>query len=147
MDMTTLMRRRVPLDITDWVNRIFDDRLLHDRFGMLDREVLRVEEINEDGALVVRVEIPGIDPDKDVQISLQDGLLHIRAERRESSKMEEKEEYRTEFHYGLFERTLPLPPGVSDADVKATYKDGILEVRLPRTTEAASTTIPVVRLP
>lgn len=144
--MTTLVRRH-PLELGDWMSRFFDDRLLPERFGLLDKDLLRVEEVTEGETLVVRAELPGIDPDKDVEISLHDGMLHIRAERRESTETRDKSEYRSEFRYGMFERTLPLPTGVRETEVSATYKDGILEVRLPRSTDAHSATVPVVRLP
>ena len=90
--------------------------------------------------------MPGIDPDKDVQISVTDHTLHLRAERREETKTEEKGTYRSEFRYGSFARTVPLPVGATDKDVKATYKDGILEVRIPIDRgEAESKKIPIQR--
>ena len=70
-----------------------------------------------------------------------------RAERRQESKTEEKGGYRSEFHYGNFVRTLPLPVGASDKDVKATYKDGILEVRIPvDRKEAEAKKVPIERV-
>lgn len=92
---------------------------------------LRLEEFREDGTLVIRAELAGIDPDKDVEISVEDGVLHIGAERREEEKTEKRDYVRQEFRYGSFHRDLPLPTGVSEDDVKASYKDGILEVRVP----------------
>jgi HSP20 family protein len=146
--MTTLVRRQHgPLDLADWMGRLFDDRLLPGRFGLLEQDLLRVEELTDGDTLVIRAEMPGIDPDKDVEISMHDGMLHIRAERKESEESKGKTEYRSEFRYGMFERTLPLPAGVTESDVTATYKDGILEIRLPRAAEAKSATVPVVRLP
>ena len=96
-------------------------------------ERMRVEEFAEGGTFVVRVELPGIDPDKDVQISLVGDMLHIDAERREEEKTEGRDYVRREIHYGSFHRELPVPKGTSDADIEATYKDGILEVRVPMT--------------
>jgi len=81
--------------------------------------------------LVVKAEMPGLDPDKDIAIDVSDQNLHIRAERRQETKVEEKGGYHSEFRYGSFSRHVPLPAGTSDQDVKATYKDGILEVRVP----------------
>ena len=105
---------------------------------------MRVEEYTEDGTLVIRAEMPGIDPEKDVDISMSDGLLTIRAERREEKKTEERRGYRSEFHYGAFSRSMRLPAGATDKDVKASYKDGILEVRVPIDKEqAAARKIPV----
>lgn len=145
--MTTLVRRHPSaLDLGDWMSRFFDDRTLPAWTG-LEKDLLRLEEFTQDGSLVIRAEMPGIDPDKDVEISMHDGMLHIRAERRESSETKDTSEFRSEFRYGMFERTLPLPAGVSETDVTATYKDGILEVRLPKASGATTATVPVVRLP
>jgi HSP20 family protein len=92
---------------------------------------ISVEEFEEDGQMVVRAEMPGLDPDKDVEVTTSDNSLNIRAERREESRTEEKKGYRSEFRYGLMTRTIPLPPGAASEDIKADYHDGILEVRVP----------------
>lgn len=92
---------------------------------------MRVEEFVDGDALVVRAELPGLDPDKDVELTISDGVLHVRAEREERSEHKGKEGYRTEFRYGSLQRSIPLPAGTKDEDVKASYHDGILEVRVP----------------
>jgi len=92
---------------------------------------LRVEEFRENGSLVIRCEMPGIDPDEDVEITVRDQMLRIQAERQQEEETETASGYRSEFHYGSFGRVVPLPPGASEQDVKAKYKDGILEVRVP----------------
>jgi HSP20 family protein len=94
-------------------------------------ELIRVEEYREDGTLVVRADLPGIDPDKDVELTVSDGMLHIEAERREEEKQEGKGYLRQEVRYGSFSRSLPLPEGMTEADIIATYKDGVLEIRIP----------------
>ena len=76
--------------------------------------LIRVEQFREDGALVVRADLPGIDPDKDVELTVSDGMLHIHAERREEEKREEKGYLRRELRYGSLSRTLPLPGGVTE---------------------------------
>jgi len=101
---------------------------------------MRVEEFVDDNTLVVRAELPGLDPDKDVELSITDGVLHVRAERQEKSEQKTKEAYRSEFRYGSFERNVPLPVGTKEEDVKATYTNGILEVRVPLGEAKASTT-------
>ena len=106
--------------------------------------LVKVEEIIEGGVHVIRAELPGIDPDKDVEIDVTDGQLHIGAEREERSEEERGEGYRTEFRYGRFERTLRLPEGTSAEDITASYKDGILEVRVP---VAEQVDKPVARIP
>ena len=80
---------------------------------------------------VIRAELPGIDPDKDVELTVIDGILRINAERRVESKTEDKGYLRHELHYGSLTRTLPLPDGIKEADITASYKNGILEIRVP----------------
>ena len=103
-----------------------------------DRDGMRLEELREDDTLVVRAEMPGIDPATDVEITIDDGVLHIRAERRETHEESDEKSgrYRSEFRYGTFTRRLPLPPGATEADVQASYRDGILEIRVPVGEEA-----------
>ena len=108
-------------------------------------DLIRVEEFHENGTLVVRAELPGIDPDKDVELTVSDGMLHIAAERREEDKSEDQGYLRHELRYGSFTRSLPFPKGVTEADVTAAYKDGILEIRVPAPTPEPSRKIPVTR--
>lgn len=79
----------------------------------------------------MRAELPGIDPERDVDVSISEGQLRIDAHREERQEEKEKGGYRTEFRYGSFTRTLALPEGASADDVTATYTDGVLEVRVP----------------
>jgi HSP20 family protein len=124
---------------------------LHDFFdwvGALDmfEPQMRIEEFVEGDDLVIRAEMPGIDPDKDVQVHVRDHRLELRAERTEETKSDEKGEHRSEFRYGSFFRSVTLPPSATEADVHATYKDGILEVRVPCDgKQADATKIPVQR--
>jgi HSP20 family protein len=141
--MTLMKRKQEELEWPAWFGRPFGD--LSGLWTSLD-ETLKVEEYDADGQHVVRAEMPGIDPDKDVDITIADGRLHLRADRRSETKTEDTKGYRTEFWYGSFERTLRLPTGATEADVTATYTDGILEVRVPIDTAfAESRRIPVVR--
>ena len=94
-------------------------------------ELIRVEEFRDDRTLVIRADLPGIDPESDVELTVSHGMLHIEAERREEEKREEKGYVRRELRYGSLSRSLPLPAGVTEADIAATYKDGVLEIRIP----------------
>jgi HSP20 family protein len=85
---------------------------------------LRVEDYVTDDRYVLRAELPGVDPEKDVEITVDDGVLTVRAERRE----ERKEVNRSEFRYGSLTRSVTLPAGAREDDVTASYADGILEV-------------------
>lgn len=133
-----LVRREWP-DLQDLVQRWFE--------GDGEKSWLRVEEFVDDKTLVVRAELPGIDPDKDVDISVVDGELQIQAEREAKSEHKDKDSYRSEFQYGSFLRTVTLPPGATEADVTATYADGVLEIRVPiaEAVAPAPTKIPITR--
>ena len=110
-------------------------------------DLMKVEEFTEGDHVVVRAEMPGIDPDRDVHITVSDHTLRLQAERRQESTTEEGGSFRSEFHYGSFARTVTLPVGASDKDVKATYKDVILEVRIPvDRKEANARKVPVQRV-
>jgi HSP20 family protein len=100
-------------------------------FGDPDHHRIRIEELVEDGEAVIRAELPGLDPEEDIDVTVRDRMVHLRAQR--SSRRETTDEgvYRSEFAYGAYERTIPLPAGASEDDVSATYTDGILELRLP----------------
>lgn len=106
---------------------------------------MKLEEFTEDDHVVVRAELPGIDPDKDVEITITDHTLRIHAERRREEKVEEKSGYRSEFEYGSFTRTMALPSGASEEDIVATYHDGILEVRVPVATASEARKVMVKR--
>jgi HSP20 family molecular chaperone IbpA len=114
--------------------------------GLTQDFPMRLEEFVDDGHLVVRAELPGIDPDKDIHVVVDEGLLTITGERRSETKQDEKGKHFSEMQYGSFSRTLPLPDGASEKDVTATYRDGILEVRLALAKPAppkAAATIPI----
>lgn len=101
-----------------------------------------VEDFIEDDHYVVRAELPGIDPDKDVTVSLDNGVLTIAGERRE----EKKDKNLQELRYGSFTRAVRVPAGTTAEQVEATYNDGILEVRVPAKVEdTPAKEIPVKR--
>jgi len=85
---------------------------------------IRIEDYVEDDHYVIRAELAGIDPEKDVEITVGSGYLTIRAER--ADKTEGK--HRSEFRYGSFTRSMTLPPTANEDDVTAGYRDGILTI-------------------
>ena len=123
-------------DLFDWFDTGLSTR------GMGLAPYLHVEDYLEGDTYIVRADLPGIDPDKDVTVSIEGDVLTISGERRE----EIKEKNRSEMHYGSFTRSIGLPRDVTADDVKATYTDGVLEIRVPiGSPERAATTIPVKR--
>jgi HSP20 family protein len=137
-----------PLYPNDFLGRSLAELLRWPVFpllGLTKDFPMRLEEFAEDGYLVVRAELPGVDPEKDVEITVEDGLLIISGERRSQIKSEQKRRRSSEMQYGSFSRTIPLPEGVSEKDVTASYRDGILEVRLTLAKPVAAK--PAARIP
>lgn len=121
------------------------DELFHDPWG---HKMVAVEEFTEDHTMVVRAELPGVDPDKDVEITVEAGVLTISAERTEEEEKKGRHFHRRELRYGSFTRSLPVPEGVDESAIVASYKDGMLEVRMPLSAEPAtepSRRVPVSR--
>ncbi len=90
----------------------------------------------------IRLELPGMKRE-DIEVSLQDGALIISGERKEEQVSEETTVHRQERYFGKFSRVLTLPTAVSGDKVKAQYKDGILNVTLPKAEEAKPKSITV----
>ncbi|HXZ75353.1 MAG TPA: Hsp20/alpha crystallin family protein [Streptosporangiaceae bacterium] len=109
-------------DLRDWLDAPWAPLLPFSPANMF-----RVEDYVKDNTYVVRAELPGMDPDKDIEITVADGTLTIRAERRE----EQKEAHRSEFRYGSFTRSVVLPDRADTGHITATYDKGILEVSVP----------------
>lgn len=129
-----LVRWERPFPRSLWPDDRFD-RLFRDMFTGASRPVekwpMHVEEYVDGGQCVIRLEMPGLDPEKDIEVEIGDAALHVTAHREERTTEDRPDTYRSEFRYGSFERYVPLPDGATEKDVTATYKDGILEVRLP----------------
>jgi HSP20 family protein len=90
-----------------------------------------VDVFHRDKDLVIRAELPGIDPEKDVEISLDQNVLTIRGERRYEERSSSNGGSRFESGFGSFSRSILLPDGVKEDDIQATYENGILEVVVP----------------
>ncbi len=137
--MSTLTRRdyRGPLgDMVDWLEAPWT--VLRPAAGHL----MRVEDFVKDGNYVVRAELPGMDPEKDVEVTITNGILTIKAERRE----EETGKHHSEFHYGTFSRSVTLPAGADQDHIDAVYGSGILEVTVKladKDAEASGRKIPI----
>ena len=109
------------------VPRLWSDMAAWFEDGSPRTGLIRLEDHLTDAAYIVRAELPGLDPEKDVHLSVSHGFLTIRAERKEETQTK----HRTEFRYGMFERSVQLPETADGDNVIARYKDGILEVTVP----------------
>ncbi|MFQ5966649.1 MAG: Hsp20/alpha crystallin family protein [Acidimicrobiia bacterium] len=115
----------------------------HDMESMLDRflgrdwfngERLgwrpRVDMFRQKGDLIIRVELPGIDPNE-LDIQMEGEVLHIAGERTFDEEVTEEDRYMRERFYGRFERRLMLPEGTDADQLEATYTDGVLTMKVP----------------
>jgi HSP20 family protein len=143
-----LIRRQLP-DLWNWapvdqlttvrdeINRLFDST-----FGDFTRgtELFNgwtpaLDLYEDKDNLIVKAELPGMKREE-IDISIQEGTLVISGERKYEETSNDSELYRSERFFGRFHRTLALPKPVLSDKAKASYKDGILTVILPKTEEA-----------
>jgi HSP20 family protein len=138
---------RIDRLLEEWLRSLPMPRPARTGWNAGGEEMIGVDEFRDGDIHVIRAEIPGIDPDRDVDLTVVDGTLRIQAERRAEEESEEKGYTRRELRYGSFVRVLPLPDGAAAADVSATYEDGILEIRVPvpPSPPREPTRIPVVK--
>ncbi len=148
-DSSTWARPFGPMGLDEWFDRwpdVFARRWPEAFRGlpMLD-DAFRLEQFTEDdGTFVLRAELPGVDPDDGLEITVDDGRLVIAAEREERSEDRDKGAYRSEFRYGSFQRSIRLPSGADEDAIEATFAQGILEIRVPRNDDASpARTIPI----
>jgi HSP20 family protein len=110
--------------------RLWSD--LPERFGEpeLAAWAPEIEVFDREGQYVVRADLPGLKKE-DVRVEVTDNALILEGERRKEHEERKEGFYRSERSYGRFSRAVPLPEGVDTENVKAEFKDGVLEVRLP----------------
>jgi HSP20 family protein len=101
-----------------------------------------VDVIDRDDEVVVRAEVPGYKKE-DIEVSVSDSSLTIKGERKAEQKEEKGDYYRCEISQGAFSRTVALPAEVDDAKAKATMKDGMLELTLPKREKSKRHTITI----
>ena len=95
-----------------------------------------------DDAYAVAVELPGLEK-KDIDLSITDDLLVIQGEKRAEAEEDDEERHRVERLYGRFQRAVRLPTPVEANRIEASFKDGVLRVRLPKAAEAAQRKVPI----
>jgi HSP20 family protein len=142
-------------DITRWERDM--ERMMEDFFGRRIRpwwpeRWLRTEGIEltapavdlfeEKDDIVVKAELPGIDKNN-IEVNLTNHTLTIKGEKKKEEEVKDENYYRAERSYGSFVRMLELPKDVHADKVKASFKNGILEVRLPKTEEAKTKEVKV----
>src|SRR5262245_572877 len=101
-----------------------------------------VDMVDEKDEIVVKADLPGLDQ-KDIEVTVHDGTLTIRGERKAEKEEKKDDYYYAERSYGSFLRSLPLPAGVEADQVKATFKNGVLQVHLPKVKGAKGKTVEI----
>ncbi|MFQ6003024.1 MAG: Hsp20/alpha crystallin family protein [Candidatus Zixiibacteriota bacterium] len=133
------------LSIQDEMNRLFDDF-----FGRPVTRPTWTEEVwspyvdvsETKDNVIVNAEIPGMSKD-DVKVSVQDNVLTLSGEKKQEKEEKDANYHRIERSYGSFSRSFTLPTSVQPDKVKATYKNGILKITLPKTEEVKPKEIPI----
>jgi len=125
-------------------NRLFDDYRIPTAltdFGNFPK-VPAAELSETKDAIHLKLDIPGIEA-KDLKVEATKDTVTISGERKEESQPEEKSVTRSEFHYGKFQRLIPLPAPIQNTKVTAEYKDGVLHLTLPKTEEEKNKVVKV----
>ncbi|MFN6952552.1 MAG: Hsp20/alpha crystallin family protein [Albidovulum sp.] len=119
------------------MNQVFES--FWNRIGHLDwpwgSGEARSDMVETDNAIEVSIELPGMEM-KDIEVTVSDDMLTVKGEKRIERQEEKKGYYLSERSYGAIYRTIPLPPGVDGEKAQASFKNGVLTIRLPQTPEA-----------
>lgn len=111
-------------------------------FQMFGEEMPAIDMFERNGNVIVKAEMPGIDPNK-IDVTIVGDELRISGEREEEKEVNEEQYYRSERRYGRIHRSVTLPAGVDTDRVSATAKEGVLEVTIPKQEQAAGKKIEV----
>ena len=142
--MTTLVRWEpfrelgsLPSDMSRLLSGLFDGPS-----RMASTWVPALDVWETDDAVVYAFDLPGI-PEEKISLEVQDGTLTVAAEREKVEEVSDERYYRFERHFGTFKRAIGLPQGVDEDAIAADYRDGVLEIRVPKPVEAQPHKIPL----
>lgn len=127
----------------DPVREVFNDELFNAFFPLMERTVGRnsclgfaaLDVSEEHNSYTIKADLPGIKKE-DVHLSFENGLLTIEGERKDETEQKDKNYHRIERSYGRFVRSLNLGTGVDGNQIQANYKDGVLEITVPKSEKA-----------
>jgi len=109
-----------------------------------DFAVPRVDVYETDNEVVALAEIPGVEKKEDIDIDIRDNMLTVSGIVNRTSEIKERDRFhRTERFYGRFQRSISLPARVNPEGARASYRNGVLEIRMPRETRGQRRTIDV----
>jgi HSP20 family protein len=122
---------RMEREMESLFGRVFRDWPFPRLFGEGRGVAPAVDMLDRKDDVVLRVDLPGVEQ-KDLDLTVEEGVLTIRGERKGAEEMKEEDYYCCERWAGSFERSLALPAGVDAEKIKATFKSGVLEIHLPK---------------
>ncbi|BAZ48548.1 heat shock protein Hsp20 [Nostoc sp. NIES-4103] len=125
------------------INNLFEDTRVPST--LLERGLIKVPaaEIKEtEDAIHLKLELPGLEA-KDLDVQVTENAVYVSGERKSETKTEEKGITKSEFYYGKFQRVIPLSARVQNTNVTADYKDGILNLTLPKTEQEKNKVVKV----
>jgi HSP20 family protein len=133
-------------EVSTRLNRLFHQpfgrRLIDDEGSLMAEWAPAVDVQETDGEYLIKADLPDVKKE-DVHVELQDGMLCLRGERRQEQEERGKKFHRVERAYGQFERRLALPSEVDPQKVAAEFKNGVLNVHLPKSASAQPKAIEV----
>ena len=133
-------------EMNDRLNRVFGRASLahaKDKDAMVAFDWAPSVDISENNEeFVIKAELPGVNKD-DVKVAVEEGIVRIQGERKQEKEEKDKKFHRVERSYGSFLRTFSLPTNIDEAKIQAQFKDGVLNVRLPKSASAKPKAIEV----
>jgi len=114
-----------------WVQPWHWDRTLFSDLARMELQAPKVDIVDRDNEILVKAEVPGV-AKGDLQVSVSDNTVTIKGETRHEEKEEKGDYYRREMRRGSFSRTVALPSNVDGSKAKAQFKDGVLQLTLPK---------------
>ncbi|HKU43535.1 MAG TPA: Hsp20/alpha crystallin family protein [Polyangiales bacterium] len=133
-------------DVSDRLNRVFGRWPLareKDKDAMIAFDWAPAVDISENNEeFILKAELPGVNKD-DVKVAVEDGVVRIEGERKQEKEEKDKKFHRIERSYGSFMRTFGLPGNIDEAKIQAQFKEGVLTVRLPKSSAAKPKAIEV----
>jgi HSP20 family protein len=146
-----LVPRRRPRGLAAWsprreIERIFED-FFRDFPALTPRSFFEpsfpsIDMYEEKDRYIVKAEVPGLEKE-DIHVSVTDNTLQLRGESRKEEKAEARDYYYNERYYGSFSRDISLPSAVKQDQIRATFKNGILTVEMPKSMEAVGKEIKI----
>jgi len=123
-------------DMQEQMNRMFTEFFGERESGLNEGAWLPAVDVSEtETAIVVRAELPGLSQN-DIELSLKNNVLTLKGEKKQETKKEDESFHRTECCFGSFTRSFSLPATVKQDNIQAKFKDGVLEITLPKVEEA-----------